>query len=182
MRHAVVARGISQRRVSPGLGDSLMRVVSLLAASCPPGGRIAPASCPPPPPSRFRELPPVGPRRPCVGSSRLLIWKWAESPGENGEWESSGGECGTEEVASGSPDAATRLFKWPSRRVFPQVLRALIALIRPRCRALARCRNTIREAISRKHRGPRGLHAFREGTARAAQLAPSAVTTSAVGG
>ena len=120
MRHTVVARGISQRRVSPGLGDSLMRVVSLLAASCPPGGRIAPASCPPPPPSRFRELPPVGPRRPCVGSSRLLIWKWAESPGENGEWESSGGECGTEEVASGSPDAATRLFKCASR--FPEDL------------------------------------------------------------
>ena len=48
---------------------------------------------------------------------------------------------------------------------------ALIAFAktRPRCRALARCRNTIREAISRDSpSGPLGLHAFRRNRTRSA--------------
>ena len=63
-------------------------------------------------------------------------------------------------------------------------LRALIAFaLTAVLWALARCRNTIREAISRDT--PRVVRVVlmpSEGTARAWQLAPSAVTASAAGG
>ena len=173
--HAVVARGRvgpggrkSRGRVAPGEVASPKGRGPVGLASRPPVRRLAPASC--------------RPWRP-VGSASRPRWSESlvcesQSPFGNGPSRpvafpvgavvfpvgTERRRVGTGRAASGSGERRVGRGESPFFRncglVSLQTSRGSL-LSRPRCWALARCRNTIREAINREApSGPRGLHVF----------------------
>ena len=167
-RRPVVASSHSLRRVGPGPAVSPHRVATLPAARRLPGARLAPTSCRPWRPvgsaSRLRspESPVCKPQSPFGnGPSRPVAFPVGAVVFPVGTERR---RVGTGRAASGSGERRVGRGESPFFRncglVSLQTSRGSL-LSRPRCWALARCRNTIREATNREApSGPRGLHVF----------------------